>query len=237
MTGSAALVPDDAAKAIDYARRAGERALEQLAPDEAQGWFEKALQLHAAHGGGEQLHASLLVRLGDAQRQAGNVAHHDTLLKQQPRRSNSVTRTFWLAAALATSRGWASVPGAVDRERIAVLERALAAVGTHDTPHRTRLLATLVAELTFDADLARRRAVADEALAIARRLNDPRALVAALIGLLSFPDRPDSDHLQWADEVLEIATRLDDPVSLSIASASAPRPRSRSPTANVSIGT
>ena len=38
---SSALVPDDAAKAIDYARRAGDRALEQLAPDEALRWFSQ----------------------------------------------------------------------------------------------------------------------------------------------------------------------------------------------------
>ena len=99
--------------------------------------------------------------------------------------------------------------------------RALEAVGAQDTRERTRLLATLVAELTFDPDLARRRAVAGEAVAIARRLDDPQAVVAALIGQLTLPDRPGTAHLQWADEALELATQLDDPVSIAIASGSA----------------
>ena len=34
------------AKAVHYARRAGERALQQLAPDEAARWYRQALELH-----------------------------------------------------------------------------------------------------------------------------------------------------------------------------------------------
>jgi hypothetical protein len=218
---SAALVPDDAAKAIDYAQRAGDRALEQLAPDEALSWYEKALQLHATHGGGDRVRATLLVRLGEAQRQAGDPAHRDTLLSAAAEAERLGHSELFVAAALANSRGWASVPGVVDQERIAVIERALEAVGTGDTRSRTQLLATLVAELTFDTDAVRRRTFADEAVGIARRLDDEPAMVAALIGLLSLPDRPDSEHLAWADEVIEIATRLDDPVSLAIAAGSA----------------
>ena len=121
---------------------------------------------------------------------------------------------------LANHRGWASLTGAVDSERVAMLEEALDAVGPGDTSNRVRLLATLVAELTFDDDLDRRRAFASEAVAIARRLDDERALVAALIGQLSLPDRPGGESLSIADEAIELAIRLDDPVSLAIASAS-----------------
>jgi serine/threonine protein kinase len=217
---SAALVPDDADKAIDYARRAGERALEQLAPDEALRWFEKALRLHAAHSRDVRLHAKLLVGLGEAQRQVVDPAHRDTLLEAAAEAQRVGDTELLVAAVLANSRGWASVPGAVDQELVAVLERALDAVGPDDTLARSRLLATLVAELTFDADLGRRSAAADEAIAIARRLDDPRAVVAALIGLLSLPDRPMTEHLRWADEAVDLATRLDDSVSLAVASAS-----------------
>ena len=144
----------------------------------------------------------LLVGLGEAQRLVGDAAHRETLLEAAAEAKRLGDADLLVAAALATSRGWASVPGGVDQERIALLEQALEAIGPHDTRARTRLLATLVAELTFDTDLPRRRAVADEAIAIARRLDDPRAVVAALIGLLSLPDRPNSEHLRWADEAL-----------------------------------
>ena len=43
---AAAVVSADTAKAIHYARRAAERALEQLAPDEAARWYRQALELH-----------------------------------------------------------------------------------------------------------------------------------------------------------------------------------------------
>jgi serine/threonine protein kinase/tetratricopeptide (TPR) repeat protein len=218
---SSALVPDDAAKAIDYARRAGDRALEQLAPDEALSWFEKALQLYAMHGGGDRLHATLLVKLGDAQRQAGNPAHRETLLQAADAAQRLDDTELLVGAALAISRGWASIPGDVDPERIGLLERALDAVGPGDARVRSQLLATLAAELTFDSDLQRRRDVADEAIAIARRLDDAPSIVAALIGALSLPDRPGTAHLEWADEVIDLAQQLDDPVSLAIAAGSA----------------
>lgn len=217
---SAALVPTDAVKAIDYARQAGGRALDQLAPDEAVRWFSKALLLHAEHGGADDQHAALLVGLGEAQRQVGDPAHRETLLAAAAEACGLDNTELLVAAALSNSRGWASSTGTVDVERVAVLESALAAVGPDDTRERARLLATLVAELTFHGDLAHRRAVADDAAAIARRLDDPATLVAALIGLLSLPDRPNTEHLRWADEAIELAGRLDDPVSLAIVSAS-----------------
>jgi len=43
---SYATAPVDAGKAIDYARRAGEHALAELAPDEALRWLTEALELH-----------------------------------------------------------------------------------------------------------------------------------------------------------------------------------------------
>ena len=72
----------DLPKAISYARQAGERALADLAPDEALRWFSQALELQ-----GQQLevdpidHCDLLVGLGEAQRQAGDPAFRETLLE------------------------------------------------------------------------------------------------------------------------------------------------------------
>ncbi|HEX5096861.1 MAG TPA: AAA family ATPase [Acidimicrobiia bacterium] len=218
---SAALVPDDAQKAIEYARRAGERALEQLAPDEGLRWFTKAQQLHGAHGGDVHAYAQILVGLGAAQRQLGDETHRETLLAAANTARSIGDTDLLVAAVLANSRGWATLTGIVDEECVAAVEAALAAVGPDDSVERARLLAVLVAELTFDDDLVRRRAAADEAEAIARRIGDDRALVAALIGLLSLPDRPGTQHLVWADEAIALAVALDDPVSLAIASASA----------------
>jgi class 3 adenylate cyclase len=205
---SAALVPEDAAKAVDYARQAGDRALIQLAPDEALRWYSQALELHERHDGDPHTRAALLVGLGDAQRQTGDPAHRDTLLRAAHQAQDLDATELLVAAALANHRGWNAVI-TLDREKGAVLEAALAAIGPTDTPERARLLAVLAVEALDPGP-------AQEAVAIARRLDDPPTLLAALIGhnTASF-DTP----LDSCVEAVTLAERLDDHVALAHASA------------------
>lgn len=79
---AATVIGVDSAKAIHYARGAAERALAQLAPDEAVRWYRKALELY------EQVpleppveRCELLIGLGKAQRQTGNPEHRQRLLE------------------------------------------------------------------------------------------------------------------------------------------------------------
>ena len=83
-----------------------------------------------------------------------------------------------LARAALGRSGLGVVIRAVDRPQVALLEEALAA--TADEALRASLLARLAIETYYDGDPARRIALADEAVAIARRLGDPAALAAAL---------------------------------------------------------
>jgi DNA-binding SARP family transcriptional activator len=218
---ASAVVPDEIGKAIEYAHRAGLRALEQLAPDEAIRWFTQAIELHGRAGVRDRLGVELLLGLGTAQRQVLDPAHRETLLAVAADAQALGNSDLLVAAALANHLGWASATGRVDADKVAILASALDAVGDDDSPERARLLATLAAELTFDPDLAKRQAVALESLDIARRLDDPATLVAALIGLVSLPDRPESQTLDCADEAIEIAARLDDTSSMAIVAASA----------------
>ena len=94
------------------------------------------MQLVATHGGDTHLHAELLLRLGQAQRHAGSPAERETLLAAAAEARNLGDTELIVAAGLSNGRGWASVPGAVDPERIAVLEHALDAVGPGDTRAR-----------------------------------------------------------------------------------------------------
>ena len=74
--------PQELHKAVEYARLAGARALQQLAPDEAIRWYSDTLEmLDRQSPPNNLLQASLLVDLGDAQRQMGDPNHRDTLLK------------------------------------------------------------------------------------------------------------------------------------------------------------
>ena len=132
----------DTERAIDYATRAGDRALTQLAPDEAVVYYRQALELLdvADPAGGQRLR--LLIALGEAQRQAGDAAHRETLLAAC---SLAVERgdTGALArAALANTRAiFSSTVGEVDDDRVASLEAALQS--TRDDATRARLLAAL----------------------------------------------------------------------------------------------
>ena len=82
--------------------------------------------------------------------------------------------------------------GAVDTDRVAITEAALASVGGRPTAERARLLAHLAAEVCFAGDDRRRVALSDEAEAIARGLGD-RDLLAWVLnrtGYAAFaPDR------------------------------------------------
>jgi hypothetical protein len=86
-------------------------------------------------------------------------------------------------AALANSRGYFSAMGRLDVERIAVLESALArldATEAADRRFRVALLSTLADELTFGDPDRQRFAMVDEALDLARQLDDPSALASVL---------------------------------------------------------
>ena len=83
----AAVQPTDTAKAIHYAQIAGDRALDQLAPDEAVRWYGQALELldRTPHPDPHQ-RAELLVGLGDAQRQCGNRRPPRNIARRRPPR-------------------------------------------------------------------------------------------------------------------------------------------------------
>jgi tetratricopeptide (TPR) repeat protein len=173
-----AVAPVALSKAADYAERAGRRALEQLAPDEAQRWFEEALELRAGQPESDA-HRELLVLLGDAQRQAGDAGYRDTLLRAARLAEQAGDVDRQARAVLATWRGYPTV-GQRDDELVTALEAAAQALPGKD-PRRAAVLSQLAAELTFSALLERRRALADEALTIARRTHDPRLLCEVLL--------------------------------------------------------
>ncbi len=172
--------PEALVKATEYAARAGDAALEAFAPDEAAERYRDALRLLDQTGGPDELRCRVLVGLGTALRQLGDGSHRETLLgaARMAERLHDADRL--VEAALANSRGWASDSGGVDEERVAVLQAALDAVGPQDSAARARLLAGLASELTYTADLERRRELSDEAVAIARRLGDLRTLASVL---------------------------------------------------------
>jgi hypothetical protein len=167
-------------KAIEYAQLAGDRALQQLAPDEAVRWYSDALEmLRRQDPTDDQLRAVLLVSLGEAQRQSGNPAYRETLLEAAHLARGANDTDTLVRAALANNRGYTSSVGSVDEAKVEVLEMALDEL-TATSPDRALLLATLCAELAYSAPLERRQALADEALSVARSCADDATIVSVL---------------------------------------------------------
>ncbi len=213
---SRAVVAADHTKALDYARRAGDRALEQLAPDQALRWFNQALEL-MGQDAEESERCELLIGVGIAQRDLGDPAFRTTLLEAAAiaRRVGNVSQL--VRATLANTRGWVLGTGAVDWERVGELEAAIAAVDP-DSSDRPILLALLAGEVTFSGDLERVKSLADEALASARSFEDPRPLVQALNHICSarFYGAADAAHTLWelSGELEARAQELADPFLL-----------------------
>jgi tetratricopeptide (TPR) repeat protein/KaiC/GvpD/RAD55 family RecA-like ATPase len=167
----------DVGRALHYTLAAAEQSLAARAFGDAEEGFRSALELL---DDGEHVDApervAALRGLGRAQRDQGNPAFRETLLEAS-RLALALQRTDALyEAVLANTRGFPSVIGGVDEDRIAYIEKALDLVGPEQSPTRARLLAMLASELTFTPDTARMRHTADSAIAMARALGDVELL-------------------------------------------------------------
>src|SRR5688572_6534295 len=161
----------DITRAVEYARRAGDRALAQLANDEAARYYASGVDLLDSGGADadDPRRVDLLIGRGEAQRRAGDEGYRNTLLDAAEIARRLGDGSALARAALANSLGdiWTRA-FEVDAGRIEMLEGALAAAGDADARLRARLLATLGLELFWHPDANRRLSFAAEALAIAR---------------------------------------------------------------------
>ena len=97
--------------------------------------------------------------------------------------------------------------GAIDDEAIALLGGALDALPPADSALRARASALLGLRLDPVTDQGRREALLDEGVAMARRLDDPDALVSLLAGaaLVNWPPERAAVRAAAADEVIGLA--------------------------------
>ena len=206
--------PTDLARAISYSHQAGDAALAALAPADALHYYAQALDLDAqVRDSDPVVGIDLSIGLGTAQRQIGDPAYRETLLSAAHRAADLGNTDRLVAAALANNRGWVSAAGAVDSEKVEVLELALDRI-TADDPNRVLVLATLCLELSFGTR-SRRDALAHEAVAIARNSGDDATIVRVFNGVLSRNNV--GEALEWSADALARAQRIGDPVLLFLA--------------------
>lgn len=183
---SQAAVAGVADKAIDYARRAGDRAMAGVAYEEAARLFDLAFETAEDADAPDAEKAELLLGKGQAQWRTGDYRTGKATLENAAdlaRRAGDAERlgrAALLHAGAAVRWVWAQ-PGNVDERAIALLEEALAALEDADSPLRARLLTWLGVELHFQAGASDRcDDLSREGVAMARRTGDPATLAFTL---------------------------------------------------------
>jgi tetratricopeptide (TPR) repeat protein len=177
----------DLDEAVGYLTRAGERASRLLAYEEAILHYGRALELHSAgEDASPERRGELLLRLGDSQWRSGDTRAARSSFEGAVEVARRLGAGEMLARAalgyvvalggfLLFARFEAGATGA------GLLEEALAALPEEDTLLRAQLLSRLAVELyTANEPVEHRMAVSEEAIELARRLDDPEALVTAL---------------------------------------------------------
>jgi DNA-binding NarL/FixJ family response regulator len=182
----AALPGGDAAKAIEYARRAAERADALFAYEEAARYYQLALQALEANGTPDATqHCRLLIALGEAQTKAGeNLQAAETLLQAAASaKAHGVAPDFARAAVGFEEATWR--PGMPGDAAVRLLRDALTGLGEEDSILRAQVLSSLTRALIFSGALDEAMGVHEQAVAMARRIGDPATLAAALRAVVS----------------------------------------------------
>lgn len=200
---------DGAQRAIHYAVRAGAHAGELLAHEEAAAHYTRALRaLEQWRPAEERRICTVLLALGDARVRSGDPtgAEADFL------RAATLARKLDLPELLGRA---ALGLGEVERfhDRLAgYLEEALERLGSADSGLRVRLLTRLAVTLYWTQPNTRKRALSDEAVAIARRLAHTSSLAYALAGRIATLSGPDDveERLAASTEMRRIADTCGD---------------------------
>jgi len=204
----------ESARAVSYARAAGDRARDSLAFAEAATHYEAALAaLEFSAEPDRRVGCDLRTALGG------------TLFKIRDRRYRHVLAGAADAAralgdarrlagvALAADPGTTRPVGVVDDGAIGLAEEALAGLPAIDDPLRARLMVALAVELAWRPDHDRRLGLCREAVAMARRLGDPITLAQVLGAQFWATNQAENlaERIALADELVQIATKLGDP--------------------------
>jgi len=169
-----------AERAVDYAARAAQRAIEQFAYEEAARLHERALEVAEGLPADEQRAWMLCQGLGESLMRAGDGEGAQRALRSAAGHARRLGDPHCLAqAALAGTLGGFS-PGVVERELVRLLEEALERMDdTHrhdpeqradDDALRCRLRVQLALALYWSPQHERREQLVDEALTIARAI-------------------------------------------------------------------
>ena len=171
-----------AAKAVVYCLRAGEARQAAHAYEDAIAHYERALvALELVRRDDAAARCDVLLALGAVRWQASEPGPRATFM-QAVELARGLSSSERLARAALGAGGRFYAPVATDVAYVGLLEEALTALDPGDSVLRVRVLARLAENLVFAQPPERADDPAAEAVAMARRLGEAGALVAALMG-------------------------------------------------------
>jgi eukaryotic-like serine/threonine-protein kinase len=198
-------------KLANYARRGAERSTRQLAYDDAAKHYRMALEALGGLGPKSPQQIEMLLGLGAALRNAGSWSEARQAFAEATEIARGLGVPELLArAALAASESSTLIFGTpADAEMMALLREALDAIGDHDSGLRARLLARLAEELVEVEHRDHALALCQRAIEIARRVDDPGALVSALWTQhqLHWGPHDIDKRLESANEIIRLAEK------------------------------
>ena len=199
-----------AAKAIDYSVRAARRALNLFAYEEAERLASLAVEagpLDDSGDGGRACEALLV--LAEAQSKADKMESGRKNFVETARIARKLGRHD-LLSRIALAMDSNITAGAIDRELVSLIEESLAAFENQESTTRAMLLAKLAASLYWSENSERVASLCEQAVALARRLEDVGALIFALWRQHYALWRPENldQRLAIASEMIGIADRL-----------------------------
>jgi tetratricopeptide (TPR) repeat protein len=205
-----ALPLGSADQAADFLGRASTAALAAGALDEAVAHARTAIDVVK----GSVPRFSLLLVLGEALRAAGDIEGSREAYTGAAALARAADDAGGLArAALGYAAGLSGFEvRLLDRAQLELLDEALERLPDEDSTERADLLGRLSVATAFTDRAAQQRPLAEESLAMARRLGEPRTLARALAAHCDAIAGPDDAEARVAEasEVVAIAERVGD---------------------------
>ena len=165
-------------RGIDYNVLAARAATEALAFDEAVARLRTALELHIED---PLERAEVFLELGTASHRAGNALEALGSFRAASDIARELGNGELLARAAIGYEEACWRPGMADQGAVEVLEEAAAALGEEISALRVRLLGGLARALDFQGNRERGAIIRTNAIAMARRLQDPASLAVVLM--------------------------------------------------------
>lgn len=211
---AAANEPDTVSQAVAWCRRAAEDAVDRLAASDAVRYYQRALGVLDAHylnAPADRL--SLLLGLADAQARAGDTAAARAAFGEAAALARRCGDAQSLAQAALGVHDLGAPTGLSHAEPIALLTEAASTLAGTSSSVLPQVLASLAQDMHHSweaSQVTQAPVLAEQAVGLARQLDDPSTLAHCLLALHDTIWLPASagDRLKIIEEVIGLARRV-----------------------------